>query len=139
METSRTRRYALSILLATSHPHKQGGEVTLTAHGHLVRAFPGWAVALVYVAILGVLVAGVWVMARATKQMSMPGRIVVGLVAVWTLGAAVPVFLDAYRPTGDWRGGLVEVAFVVLYGLVAAGIVWAVEKAAKRFRATAPI
>ena len=49
------------------------------------------------------------------------------------------MFLDAYRPTGDWRGGLVEVAFVVLYGLVAAGIVWTVEKAAKRFRATSPI
>ena len=92
-----------------------------------------------YVAILGVLVAGVWVMARAAKQISKRGRIVVALVAVSTLGAAVPVFLDAYRPTGDWRGGLVEVAFVVLYGLVAAGIVWAVERAAKRLRAISPI
>jgi hypothetical protein len=139
VETSPTRQYALSMLLAISHPHKLGGEVTLTAHGHLVHAFPGWAVALVYIAILGVLVVGVRVMARAAKQMSKPGRIVVEVAAVWASVFAIVAFLDAYRPTGDWRGGLVEVAFVVLYGLVAAGIVWTVEKAAKRFRATSPI
>jgi hypothetical protein len=93
----------------------------------------------VYVAVLSGLVAGVWVMARAAKRMSKPGKVVVGIVAVWTLVASVPVFLDAYRPTGDWRGGLFEVAFVVLYGLVAAGIVWAVDKTARRFRASAPV
>jgi hypothetical protein len=46
------------------------------------------------------------------------------------------ISLDAYRPTGDWGGGIFEGSFIVLYGLVAAGIVWAVDKAAKRLRAS---
>ena len=104
----------------------------------VVHAFPGWAVALVYVAVLGVLLAGVVFIARAATRMSRPGRLVVGLVAVWTIGVSIVVFLDAYRPTGDWRGGLIEVAFVVLYGLLAAGVVWAVDKTARWFRASSP-
>ena len=126
--------------LASSHPQRLERTVsgTSTAQLHSVHAFPGWAVALVYVAILGILTAGVWVIARAAKRMSRPGRIVVGLVTVWTIGVSIVVFLDTYRPTGDWRGGLVTVAFVVLYGLVAAGIVWAVDKTASRFRASSP-
>jgi hypothetical protein len=128
------------MVLATSHRHRLVNfSGTSTARVHLVHAFlPGWAVALVYVAILGILIAGVTVMARAAGRMSRPGRIVVGLVAVWTIGVSIVVFLDAYRPTGDWRGGFVEVAFVVLYGLVAAGVVWAVDKTARRLRTSSP-
>jgi Na+/melibiose symporter-like transporter len=106
---------------------------------HVVHAFPGWASALLLVAIVGILIAGVSVVARAAKRMSRPGRIVVGLVAVWTVGAAITVFVDADRPTGDWRGGVVAGSFVVLYGLVAAGIVWVVDKAAKRLRSPSPV
>lgn len=113
-------------------------EATFTAHVHLVYAFPAWALALVYVAIFGSLIAGVWVMARAARRMSRPGRIVLGLVAAWTSVVAVVVFRDTYRPYGDWRGGLVSVAFVVLYGVAAAGVVWAVDRAARRFRASSP-
>jgi len=68
--------------------------------------------------------------------MSKPGKIVVGLVAVWTGIFAVVAFLDAYRPTGDWRGGVFEGSFTVIYGLVAAGIVWGVDKTARRIRTT---
>jgi len=109
-----------------------------TDHGHLVHAFPGWAVALVYLAILGILIAWGTAMARAAKHMSKPARIAVGLVAVWTVAFAIVAFLDGYRPTGDWGGALVEAAFVVLYGLVAATVVWAVDKTAKRFWAGSP-
>jgi hypothetical protein len=137
VETWRSRQYALSMLLATSRPHKVLDFTgTDTLHGHVVYASPFWAVVLVYVAILGLLITGVWVMARAARRMSRPGRIVVGLIAVYALVGAVVAFLDAYRPTGDWRGGIVEGSFIVLYGLVAAGIVWAVDKAAKRLRAS---
>lgn len=124
--------------LATSHPHgvySSGG----TDHLRLVHTVPGWASALAIAAILGLLVAGVWFMARAARRMSRAGQIVAGLVAVYTFVGTVVAFLDAYRPTGDWRGALVEGAFLVLYGLVAAGIVWAVDKGAKRFRARAPV
>jgi hypothetical protein len=124
--------------VAASHPHRLGGEDTLTAHGHVIYAFPGWALALLYLAILGSLSAGVWVLARAARRMSRPGRIVVGLVAAWTSVVAVVVFLDTDRPYGDWRGGLASVAFVVLYGLIAAGIVWAVDRTARRLRASSP-
>jgi FtsH-binding integral membrane protein len=123
------------MVAATSHLHRLGGTGTGTFQVHLVNASPVWAVVLVYVAILGILFAGVWVVARAVRRMSKPARIVVGLVAVWTLVVGVVVFLDAYRPTGDWLGGLVSVAFVVLYGLVAAGIVWVVDATVRRFRA----
>jgi hypothetical protein len=125
------------MLLATSHPHKvldfTGTDIL---HGHVVYAFPLWAVLLVCVAILSLLITGVWVMARAARRMSRPGRIVVGLIAVYALVGAVVAFLDAYRPADDWRGGIFEASFIVLYGLVAAGIVWAVDKAAKRLRAS---
>lgn len=88
--------------------------------------------------LLGLVIAGIWVMACAARRMSRPGQIVVGLVAVYALAGAVVAFLDGYRPTGDWRGGVVEGAFIVLYGLVATGIVWAVDKAATRFRTSSP-
>jgi hypothetical protein len=122
------------MLLAASHPSRVDS-VTGVGNGHVVYAFPGWALALAAVVILGLLTAGVWVMARAAKRMSRAGRVVVGLVAVWTVGFAIVAFLDAYRPTGDWRGGVVEGSFAVLYGLVAAGVVWAVDRASKRLRA----
>jgi hypothetical protein len=136
VETSWTRQYAPSMLLATSHPHKMLDLTgTDTVHGHVVYAFPIWAAVLVYVAILSLLFTGVWVMAGAARRMSRPGRIVTGLIAVYVLFGAFVAFVDAYRPTGDWRGGIFEGSFIVLYGLVAAGLVWAVDKAAKRLRA----
>ena len=110
-----------------------------TDHVRLVHAFPGWAVALVYLAILGILFAWGTGMARAATRMSRPAKIVVGLVAVWTVAFAIVAFLDGYRPTGDWGGSLVEAAFAVLYGLVAATIVWAVDKTAKRIWAGSPV
>jgi len=105
---------------------------------HENALLPGWASALLILAYFVILVAGVWVIARAAKRMSKPGRIAVGLVAVWTIGGATVTSLDAYRPTGDWRGSVVAASFVVLYGLVAAGIVWGVEKTSKRFRTSSP-
>jgi hypothetical protein len=71
--------------------------------------------------------------------MSQAGRIVVGLVAVWTIAGAAVTFLDAYRPARDWGGSVAEASFVVLYGLVAAGIILAVDRTAKRFRASSPV
>lgn len=125
------------MVLATSHLHKlysTGG----TDHLRLVHAGPGWAPALVIVAILGLVLAGIWVMARAARRMSRPGQIVVGLVAAYALAGAVVAFFDGYRPTGDWRGGVVEGALIVLYGLVTAGIVWVVDQTATRFRTSSP-
>ena len=135
------RRYALGMVLATAHPHKlysTGG----TDHLHLVNAAPAWASALLIVATLGfvgLVIAGVWVMACAAKRMSRPAKISVGLVAVWTTVFAMVAFLDAYRPNGDWRGGVVEASLAVLYGLVGSGIVWAVDRAAKRLRPSSPV
>jgi hypothetical protein len=125
------------MLLATSHPRKVV-EVVGTDQRHVVYAFPAWAVVLVYVVVLGILIVGVLAVSRAAKRMSKPARIVVALVVVWTIVGATAVFLDAYRPAGDWGGSAVEGLFVVLYGLIAAGIVWAVDRAAKRCRATSP-
>jgi hypothetical protein len=71
--------------------------------------------------------------------MSKPARVVVALVAVWTTAGSILVLLDLYRPTGDWRGSLVSACFVVLYGLVAAGVVWAIDKTAKRLRTTSTV
>jgi hypothetical protein len=126
------------MVVAASHPHKL---VLLgTAHGHFVHALlPGWVVVLVYAALLAILVAGVWVVSRAAKRMTRPGRIIVAVIALWTIWDAVVVFLDAYRPTGDWGGGIVEAAFIVVYGLVAAVIVLGVDKGVRRFRAAAPV
>jgi len=135
------RRYALVMVQATAHPYKlysTGG----TDHLHLVNAAPAWASALLIVATLGfvgLVIAGVWVMARAAKRMSRPAKIAVGFVAVWTTVFAMVAFLDAYRPSGDWRGGVVEASFAVLYGLVGSGVVWAVDKAAKRLRLSSPV
>jgi hypothetical protein len=106
---------------------------------HEHHLIPGWAAALLIIAYLVILIAGVRVVAHAATRMSRLGRIVVGLVAVWTIGGAIATFLDAYRPTGDLGGSFVEASFIVLYGLVAAGIVLAVDKTAKRFRTTSPI
>jgi len=128
------------MLLATP-PHKVV-VVTGSDRAHLahVHAFlPLWAVALVYLAILGLLIAGVMALARDARRMSRPGRIIVGLIAAWTIVGAIVVVLDAYRPTGDWGGSAVEGLFVLLYGLVAAGIVWAVDRVATRLRATSPV
>jgi len=135
-----TRRYALAIVLAASHSRTittSGTDNLVPLHEHAV--LPGWASALLLLAYLVILIAGVRLMARTAKRMSKPGRIVVGLVAVWASAFAIVAFLDAYRPTGDWRGGAVEASFAVVYGLVAAGIVWAVDTTAKRFRPSSPV
>lgn len=135
------RRYALGMVLATAHLHRlysTGG----TDHLHLVNAAPAWASALLIVATIGfvgLVIAGVWVVARAARRMSRPGKIAVGLVGLWTTVFAMVAFLDAYRPNGDWRGGVVEASFAVLYGLVGSGIVWALDKAAKRLRPSSPV
>jgi hypothetical protein len=125
------RQYALIVLLAASSPRK-----VIVLSGRFSHALvPTWAVVLVYVAVLAVLIAGVVLIARAAPRMTKPGRILVGIVAAWTIIGAIAVFLDAYRPTGDWGGSIVESGFAVLYGLVAAGIVLAIDKIARRFRA----
>ena len=127
-------------MLAASHSHtitRPGPTDWVPLHEvHEHALLPGWAWALLIVAYLVILSTGVWVTACAAKRMSKPGKIVVGLVAVWTGIFAVVAFLDAYRPTGDWRGGVFEGSFTVIYGLVAAGIVWGVDKTARRIRTT---
>jgi multisubunit Na+/H+ antiporter MnhB subunit len=57
---------------------------------------------------------------------------------VWTMVFATIAFLDAYRPGGDWRGGVVEASFAVLYGLAGSGTVWALDRLTKRPRRTSP-
>ena len=129
------------MVLATAHPHKlysTGG----SAHLHLVSSTSAWWSPLLLVAILGfvgLVIAGVWTIARAAKRMSRPAKIAVGLVAVWTTVFAIVAFLGAFRPRDDWRGGVLEASFAVAYGLVGSGIVWAVDKAAKRLRLSSPV
>jgi hypothetical protein len=140
MESSRRPQYDLSVVRTVSS-HKvlvvTGTDQAHLAHVHAL--LPLWAVAVVYLAILGLLIAGVLVMARAAKRMSRPGRIIVGLIAAWTIVGAIAVFLDAYRPTGDWGGSAVQGLFLVLYGLFAAGIVWVFDSAARRLRTTSTV
>ena len=123
------------MLLAASSPKK----VTVfsgTLHAQYSHAFlPTWAVGLAYSAISVLLITAIVLIARATRRMSTPGRIIVGVVAAWTIFSAIAVFLDAYRPTGDWGGSIVESGFVVVYGLVAAGLVLAIDKGVRRLRA----
>jgi hypothetical protein len=121
------RQYALSVLLAASGTEK----VTVLTEHALV---PMWAVVLVYVALLAVLITAIVLISRAATRMTKPGRIIVGIVAVWTIFAAIAVFI-ASRPTGDWVGGFVESGFVVVYGVVAAAIVLAIDKVVRLFRA----
>lgn len=121
------------MVLAMSHAH-HSVQIGL-AHGHLVHLLPAWAVALVYAAYLAIVITAVVAMARATTRMSRPGRIFAWLIAAWAIAAAIAVFVDAYRPTGDWKGGALEASFVVVYGLVASGIVWVVDTGVRRFRA----
>jgi hypothetical protein len=114
---------------AASHPRTLanfGTDHVVQLHEHAL--LPGRAWTLLVAAYLVVLIAGIRIAIRGAKGMSRPGRIVVVLVAVWTIGGAVVGFVDVYTPTGDWRGGVVEASFAALYGLVAAGIVWAVEQ-----------
>lgn len=124
------------MVLARSHPHSwvQIG----TVHGTVHRFLPIWAIALIYTAYFGIVITGVVVIARATTRMTRPGRIVVWLIASWASVGAIAAFLDAYRPAGDWLGGALEGSFIVLYGLVASAIVWAVDRGVRHFRATAP-
>jgi hypothetical protein len=102
VELSPKRQYALSMALATSHPHNwvQIG----TVHGTVHRFFPIWAVGLIYAAYLGIVITGVVVMGRATTRMTRPGRILVWLIALWATVSGIAAFLDVYRPTGDWLG-----------------------------------
>lgn len=123
------------MLVAASHPHEW-----LVLHGHVIHGLlPRWVVVPGYVALLAMLVTGVWFVARAAKRMTRPGRIIVAVIALWTAVAAVVAFLDGYRPTGAWGGGTFEAAFMVVYGLVAAAVVLGVDKSVRRFRAAAPV
>ena len=93
---------------------------------------------LLYVAILAAVIGGVVLIARAATRMSRPARIIVAVIAMWTIFDAIGAFLNGYQPNGDWVGGLWASAFEVLYGLIAAGIVLAVDTVVKRRRATSP-
>jgi hypothetical protein len=130
------RQYASSVLLAVSSP-KKVVVLSGTWHARFSHALvPMWVVVLVYGAIVALLIAAVVLIVRAAPRMTKPGRIIVAIVGAWTIVAAIGVFLDAYRPTGDWGGSIVESGFVVVYGLVAAGVVLAIDKVVRRIRAT---
>jgi hypothetical protein len=64
--------------------------------------------------------------------MSRPGRIVLLLIAVATVGAALAAYF-VYRNSTDGQGGALW-GILILYGLVGAGIVWGVDAAVRRFR-----
>ena len=100
--------------------------VTLHGNGHAI--IPAWAWALLVLEYLGLLIVGVVVVVRATRRMSRPATIVVGVLGVWTIAGTIAVFLDLDR-SGDWRGGALSSSFVVVYGVVGAGVVWAIDRA----------
>jgi ABC-type Co2+ transport system permease subunit len=76
--------------------------------------------------------AGVFLVARRRKNLSRPGRIAVVVIAAWACLGATAVFLDDVRHGGDWGGGIVQGASIVLYGLIGCAVVWAVERTLKK-------
>ncbi len=101
---------------------------------------PGWVRPLVIFAIvvyLGLLVAGIAFVARASSGLGRAGKIAVGIVGLWTVVGAVAAFLDLYHGS-DWAGSALSSSFIVVYGLVGAGVVLAIDWTARRLRRRPP-
>ncbi len=101
---------------------------------------PGWVRPLVIFAIvvyLGLLVAGVAFVVRASGRLGRAGKIAVGIVGLWTVVGTVAAFLDLYRGS-DLAGSALSSSFIVVYGLVGAGVVLATDWTARRLRRRPP-
>ena len=89
---------------------------------------------LVLVALFAADAAGIVFVVRRNRRLTRPGRLLVGIVAVWTVAAAIAVFVQELQPGDDWWGAFVSSSFIVLYGLVACGVVFLVDSLVRRLR-----
>lgn len=110
------------------------GTSTLVAvHGH--RSGLLTVIALVALVLLFAIDAGgVLIVVRWNRRLTRPGRVLVGIVSLWTIVVAAAVFVQELRPGDDWGGALVSTAFIVLYGLIGCGVVFLADPFARQFR-----